>query len=250
MVGAARRRLLRPVRDPGPRAVGGDRDRGQLPRRWRRCARPTARILCHEIAHIEVDEAGAPGFFTHGAKLTLLAGSRRQGDAGYGRGSLRRVRNDVHQVQPAALSITNATEYGLSYRPDEVAALGEVARRRGLGFHMDGARFANAVAFTGADPADADLARRRRRDVVRLRQERRAERRGADLLRSRPRPKRRPRCASAPGICVEGPQARRADPGDARGRPVADQCPRRQCRRSGAGRGGRAGAAGLSGRGQ
>ena len=65
-----------------------------------------------------------------------------------------RVRDDVHQVQPAALSITNATEYGLSYRPHEVAALGEVARRRGLGFHIDGARFANAVAFTGADPAD------------------------------------------------------------------------------------------------
>jgi len=65
-----------------------------------------------------------------------------------------RVRDDVHQVQPAALSITNATEYGLSYSPAEVAALGEVAKRRGLGFHLDGARFANAVAFTGADPSD------------------------------------------------------------------------------------------------
>ena len=65
-----------------------------------------------------------------------------------------RVRDDVHQVQPAALSITNATEYGLSYRPDEVAALGEIAKQRRLGFHLDGARFANAVAFTGADPAD------------------------------------------------------------------------------------------------
>jgi threonine aldolase len=65
-----------------------------------------------------------------------------------------RVRDDVHQVQPAALSITNATEYGLSYRPEEIAALGEVAKRRGLGFHMDGARFANAVAFAGASPAE------------------------------------------------------------------------------------------------
>ena len=52
------------------------------------------------------------------------------------------------------MSITNATEYGLCYRPDEVAALGELAKKRGLGFHMDGARFANAIAFTGADPAD------------------------------------------------------------------------------------------------
>ena len=94
-----------------------------------------------------------------------------------------RVRDDVHQVQPAALSITNATEYGLVYRAAEVAALGEVAKRRGLGFHMDGARFANAVAFTGDEPGRPDLARGRRRAVVRLRQEWRDERRGADLLR-------------------------------------------------------------------
>jgi threonine aldolase len=67
---------------------------------------------------------------------------------------VRRIRNDVHQVQPAALSITNATEYGLVYRAAEVAALGEWPRARGLGFHMDGARFANAVAFTGESPAD------------------------------------------------------------------------------------------------
>ena len=65
-----------------------------------------------------------------------------------------RVRKDVHQVQPRALSITNATEYGLAYRAAEVAALGEVARARGLGFHMDGARFANAIASTGESPAD------------------------------------------------------------------------------------------------
>jgi threonine aldolase len=115
---------------------------------------PHGAILCHEMAHIEVDEAGAPGFFTHGAKLMLLPGegaklSPETVDAACGR-----VRDDVHQVQPAALSITNATEYGLSYRPDEVAALGEVAKRRGLGFHLDGARFANAVVSTGAEPAD------------------------------------------------------------------------------------------------
>ena len=115
---------------------------------------PHGSILCHEVAHIEVDEAGAPGFFTHGAKLTLLAGAGAKLSPDAVEDACARVRDDVHQVQPTALSITNATEYGLSYQPDEVAALGEVARRRGLGFHMDGARFANAIAFTGADPAD------------------------------------------------------------------------------------------------
>ncbi len=115
---------------------------------------PHGAILCHEMAHIEVDEAGAPGFFTHGAKLTLLPGQGAKLTPETVEEACARVRDDVHQVQPAALSITNATEYGLSYRPDEVAALGEVAKRRGLGFHMDGARFANAIAFTGADPAD------------------------------------------------------------------------------------------------
>ena len=111
-------------------------------------------ILCHEVAHIEVDEAGAPGFFTHGAKLTLLPGHGAKVSPDTVEEACARVRDDVHQVQPSALSITNATEYGLSYRPEEVAALSEVAKRRRLGFHMDGARFANAIAFTGADPAD------------------------------------------------------------------------------------------------
>jgi threonine aldolase len=115
---------------------------------------PHGAILCHEMAHIEVDEAGAPGFFTHGANLTLLPGFGAKVTPDIVEEACARVRDDVHQVQPAALSITNATEYGLSYAPDEVAALGEIARRRGLGFHLDGARFANAVAFTGADPAE------------------------------------------------------------------------------------------------
>ena len=115
---------------------------------------PHGAILCHEVAHIEVDEAGAPAFFTHGAKLTLLPGHGAKLTPDIVDEACGRVRDDVHQVQPAALSITNATEYGLSYRPEEIAALGEVAKRRGLGFHMDGARFANAVAFAGASPAE------------------------------------------------------------------------------------------------
>nr|WP_294848512.1 beta-eliminating lyase-related protein [uncultured Sphingomonas sp.] len=115
---------------------------------------PTGSILCHSFAHIEQDEAGAPGFFTHGAKLTLLDGDGAKVTPDTVDEACARVRPDVHQVQPAALSITNATEYGLAYRPDEVAALGDVAKRRNLGFHMDGARFANAIAFTGVHPAD------------------------------------------------------------------------------------------------
>jgi threonine aldolase len=115
---------------------------------------PHGAILCHEFAHIEQDEAGAPGFFTHGAKLTLLPGEGAKVTSDAVDEACARVRADVHQVQPAALSITNATEYGLAYRPDEVAALADVAKRRRLGLHMDGARFANAIASTRADPAD------------------------------------------------------------------------------------------------
>ena len=115
---------------------------------------PEGAILCHRDAHIEVDEAGAPGFFT-GAKLTLLDGVGAKLTADTVESACARVRADVHQVQPRALSITNATEYGLVYRAAEVAALGEVAKRRGLGFHMDGARLANAMAATGESLADA-----------------------------------------------------------------------------------------------
>ena len=115
---------------------------------------PDGAIVCHREAHIENDEAGAPAFFTHGAKLMLVDGIGAKVAPDALAATCDRIRPDVHQVQPAALSITNATEYGLSYTPDEVAALGDEAKRRGLGFHVDGARFANAVAFTGADVAD------------------------------------------------------------------------------------------------
>jgi threonine aldolase len=115
---------------------------------------PYGSILCHRDAHIENDEAGAPGFFAHGAKLTLLDGPGAKLVPQAVEEAHARVRKDVHQVQPRALSVTNATEYGLSYRASELAALGETAKRLGLGFHVDGARFANAVAFTGDSLAD------------------------------------------------------------------------------------------------
>src|SRR5215212_7864767 len=115
---------------------------------------PYGGILCHNDAHIEVDEAGAPGFFTAGAKLILLDGPGAKLTPDTVVAACDRIRNDVHQVQPAALSITNATEYGLVYRAGEVAALGALAKERGLGFHLDGARLANAVAATGETLAD------------------------------------------------------------------------------------------------
>jgi threonine aldolase len=115
---------------------------------------PYRGIFCHRDAHIEVDEAGAPGFFTGGAKLMLLDGPGAKLTPETIDAAADAIRDDVHQVQPAALSITNATEYGLVYRASEVGPLGELARRRGLAFHMDGARFANAVVSTGESPAD------------------------------------------------------------------------------------------------
>jgi threonine aldolase len=115
---------------------------------------PHGGVICHSEAHINVDECGAPEFFTHGAKLLLVKGEGAKLTPDTVEAVAGAIRNDVHQVQPRALSITNATEYGLVYTPDEVCALGEVAKRRGLGFHMDGARFANAVASLGCSPAD------------------------------------------------------------------------------------------------
>jgi len=116
---------------------------------------PHGAILCHRDAHIEVDECGAPAFFTHGAKLVLVDGPGAKLTPEAVAAACDRIRDDVHQVQPRALSITNATEYGLVYRAPEVAAFGELARSRGLGFHLDGARFANALVTTGESPADA-----------------------------------------------------------------------------------------------
>ncbi|HEX4739421.1 MAG TPA: beta-eliminating lyase-related protein [Allosphingosinicella sp.] len=115
---------------------------------------PYGSILCHRDAHIQNDECGAPEFYTHGAKLMLAEGIGAKVNPETVNALLASIRDDVHATQPAMLSITNATEYGLVYHPDEVAALGEICRGRGLAFHMDGARFANAVASTGASPAE------------------------------------------------------------------------------------------------
>jgi len=115
---------------------------------------PYGGVVCHRDAHINVDECGAPEFYTHGAKLLVGEGEGSKLTPDAIRAVIDPIRPDVHQVQPHAISITNATEYGLAYTPDEVAAIGELARDRKLGLHMDGARFANAVAHLGCHPGD------------------------------------------------------------------------------------------------
>lgn len=110
---------------------------------------PYGGIICHREAHIEIDEAGAPEFYTGGAKLLLAEGEGAKIAPETVDHIRANIRADVHQVQPHALSITQASEYGRVYTPAEVAALGERCRAHGLGFHVDGARFANAVAHLG-----------------------------------------------------------------------------------------------------
>lgn len=114
---------------------------------------PHGAIVCHKDAHIQNDECGAPEFFTHGAKLLLAEGEGAKLTPETIGAVLSAARYDVHQQRPRAISITNATEYGRVYTAAEVAAIGALAKERGLGFHMDGARFANAVVATGAAPA-------------------------------------------------------------------------------------------------
>lgn len=115
---------------------------------------PHGGVVCHRDAHINVDECGAPEFYTHGAKLLAAEGEGARLTPEAIRAAIDPIRNDVHQVQPHTVSITNATEYGLAYTPDEVAAIGDLAKARGLGLHMDGARFANAVAHLGCHPGE------------------------------------------------------------------------------------------------
>jgi threonine aldolase len=115
---------------------------------------PHGGVVCHRDAHIQNDEGGAPEFYTHGAKLFLAEGDGAKLTAEAIETVIDAIADDVHRVQPHAISITNATEYGRVYSPDDVKAIGKLAHDRELGFHMDGARFANAVATLGCKPAD------------------------------------------------------------------------------------------------
>ena len=116
---------------------------------------PHGGVVCHREAHIETDECGAPGFYLHGAKLLLGEGDGAKLDAAAIEAVLDGITRGIHQVPAQAISLTQASEYGLCYRPEELAAIGALAKARGLGLQVDGARFANAVAFLGCRPAEA-----------------------------------------------------------------------------------------------
>jgi len=116
---------------------------------------PHGGVVCHREAHIEVDEAGAPGFYLHGAKLMLAEGEGAKLTPDAIRAVIDPIRDDVHQVQPHAISLTQASEYGRCYQPQEIRAIGTLAQERKLGLHVDGARFANAVAFLDCAPGEA-----------------------------------------------------------------------------------------------
>jgi threonine aldolase len=116
---------------------------------------PWGAIVCSAVSHVHDSECGAAELFTGGAKVTPLPEAdgklapetleRHLTKAGWGRTS---------EVQPAVLAIAQATERGTVYQPDEIAALAAIARRHGLKVHLDGARFANALAALGCEPAD------------------------------------------------------------------------------------------------
>lgn len=110
-------------------------------------------VICHQMAHIETDECGAPEFFSNGSKLMHAPGSLGKLDlAAVER--LVTARTDIHYPKPRLLSLTQATECGTVYSVDELRAVHEVALRHRLCVHMDGARFANAVAHLGVAPKE------------------------------------------------------------------------------------------------
>jgi threonine aldolase len=116
---------------------------------------PFGAIYCHEQSHINVDECGAPEFYTGGAKLVTLPGE----DGKIKVDDLTKILKNagagvVHHVQPAAVSITQASEAGTVYKLAEIQAIADVTHTHNLQLHMDGARFANAIVSLGCSPAD------------------------------------------------------------------------------------------------
>jgi threonine aldolase len=108
-------------------------------------------IVCHQNAHINTDECGGPEFFTGGSKLLLVGGGNGKIDAELTKALLAR-QTDLHSHKPGAISISQATEFGTVYTRDEVNAIVEVARESDLFVHVDGARFANALASLNCAP--------------------------------------------------------------------------------------------------
>lgn len=108
-------------------------------------------VVCHEYSHIQTDECGAPEFFTKGSKLLLIGGANGKIDVGQAEAVIAR-QSELHSHKPRVISITQSTELGAVYTRDEIAAISEFARGRHMFLHMDGARFANAVAALNCAP--------------------------------------------------------------------------------------------------
>jgi threonine aldolase len=110
-------------------------------------------VVCYQQAHIQTDECGAPEFFTAGSKLLLVSGDAGKIDINEARAVIAR-QPEVHAHKPRVISITQATELGTLYRRDEIDAIAELAKKREMFLHMDGARFANAIATLKCAPKE------------------------------------------------------------------------------------------------
>ena len=115
---------------------------------------PWGVVYCHEEAHVAVDECGAPEFYAAGARIAGIAAPHGKIGAAHLAALLPGGQGVVHHMPPAAISLTQASEAGTVYRAHEIAAIAELARRHGLGLHVDGARFANALVHLGCAAAD------------------------------------------------------------------------------------------------
>ena len=116
---------------------------------------PYGAIFCHEHAHIHVHECGAAEFFTGGAKLILLQGQQGKLAPDLLDQKIRTLgKGDRHSIQPAAISLTQATEWGAVYQPNHVTEICKVAKKHDMLVHMDGARFANALLALRCHPGD------------------------------------------------------------------------------------------------
>lgn len=115
---------------------------------------PWGGVYCHALAHVNNDECGAPEFFSSGAKLLPVDGADAKIAPSDLDLALSAMSTSVHTVQGSALTLTNVTEIGSLYRPEEIAELGTMAKARGLRLHLDGARLSNAMAACGASPSE------------------------------------------------------------------------------------------------
>src|SRR5438270_2319940 len=114
---------------------------------------PFHSVVCHHHAHIQTDECGAPEFFTRGSKLLLVGGDAGKIDLN-DVDAVVAHQPEIHAHKPRVISVTQATEFGMVYARDEIAAIADLARNRELFVHMDGARFANAIASLGCSPQE------------------------------------------------------------------------------------------------